>query len=134
MATKNCFDIKSALDKMCIRLMDTPDDISVSMDTFFVEHEAELKAIQTPQSVRALIDIRVLCSPYVVVLHSPRMIAHFLRMTPLSNEKLRACAVCVGNHAVAICIQKLIDANPGKVPTFVSADFKECQDYLRSFL
>ncbi len=135
MQNKSCFEIVVKEQKrMLIRLLGAPDDISTSMNAFFKDHEQALKSITSPKSMRVLIDIRALCCTIPVVLfHSPNMIAHFLRMTPISNEKLQACAVCVGNQNIADLIQKIVDQHPGEVPTLVSANFDDCKNFLRPY-
>ncbi len=135
MQNERCFDIAtSGKDQLFIRLVSEPGDIYSSMNLFFREHAQTLRSLKSQKSTRALIDITLLDSISVAVLYAPQMISHFIKMTPLSNQKLIACAVCVSSKTVADFIQTCINTNPGEVPTFVSASMVDCKKFLKQYV
>ncbi len=128
---KSCIFVELKDDRFVIIVLSNPTEESDMYD-FFKNHEAKLRQIKTTKKTRMFIDLRELSFSLRLMTYLPNVVAHFLTMQSLSNEKLKACSVLVSNAHVANIIQPILDRNPGEVPTLINSDEKVCKQYLRN--
>jgi hypothetical protein len=125
-----CIDIKEQDDKIVVRIMKNPENVD-ELNKFLARHEDMLLHSQ-PNSKLLLFDVTALrFDAFTMTICVPIVVAHFVRMRPVSDAKLKGCSVVVENEYAAKFIQGCIDRNPGKVPTFLSTDIEKCKEYLK---
>ncbi len=125
-------DIELIDERLMIRFLKSPTEKSQLLE-FFDLHEGKLQEIKTQNKTRFYIDLSALTFNPQFLIHIPVIVSHFLKLQPVSEVKLRACSVYVSTTYIASIIQPLIDAHPGTIPTFVSADENLCKQFLRQF-
>jgi len=127
-----CIDVKQNLDRVIVKILRNPESCD-ELDQFLQLHGRLLQENHDlKQNVLVYFDVRELeFDFFCTTVYVPKVLAHFISKRELSDEVLFGCAVCVNNGAAATIIQGLIDANPGKVPTFISTQELECKLFLR---
>lgn len=119
--------------KLVIKVLEEPNGAECEhhLDTFFKKHTKFLSKVKDPKSVLCYFDIRVLTMSLQTMSYIPRMVTHFSStVKKLSDQKLKACSVCVSSETVASAVQKYVEMFPGEVPTFVSTDETLCKQFL----
>ncbi len=126
-----CLDIKQLDDRVIVKLLRNPNSLE-ELQGFLTLHKKMLEEIKVPRSKLLFFDVRALYfDVFTTTVYVPVVLAHFIRMRSLSDEKLRGCAVCVSNGEAASLIQRLVEANPGKVKTLISQDEVTCKNFLK---
>ncbi len=122
-------DVQKIEDRVVVKILKNPESLE-ELNKFLELHSKILN--ETKILLLVLFDVRELKFDFIATtVYLPIVVSHFIRMRQISDAKLMGCSVCVSNaYNASSIIQKIVDSNPGKVPTFINEDEKKCKQFL----